>query len=417
MSTQPPKKNEKIHGILKSPWLVVVFSSVMALLSVVLTSPGIPKPALMWLIQNLARHEKIHCYDLGYTFLSSFFYRWAGMDGLFCEQAFNYVLIGVVSYLILRKILGHGSYGPALGACLVLIYPETWLNVHRVVETNLVILLSLAFLYFLLPPVQSGWALAQAVMIGFISAYMILSRPNLILVLPLLLVPMSKSIKNTLAAAAMGLGVLTIVPGLASGIFYPTPQEGKITFFHGANPHSKESLLKYYNAEPLAFSKDNLEEMKMDPSIVPQDSGMDVPSELFNQKVTRFSIHWIKTHPFEYLELIPIKFWTIVRPDFRYANNCTGWKYLVIALAQIAMALIFPFWLVCKWVFRDGFYGSIGAAPFSILYLIPFLLTNADPRYRIPLDALFLLETVVFAFRFLNDRVPAGAGKKIQEEK
>jgi hypothetical protein len=392
------EKENGVNGFLKSRWFVLAFSSLMAFLSICLTQQSVPKPALMLLIQDLVDHQKIHCYDLGYTVYSAFFYRFGGNEGLVLGQALLYLLIGMAAYAILFEILGKGSYGPTVGACLVLIYPETWLNVHRIVETNLVILLCLVFVFFLLPQVQARLSLTQAVIIGFVSALMILSRPNLILVIPLLLLPMSKSIKNILVAAAAGLMVLTLVPGLTTGTFYPTPKEGKITFFHGTNPHSKESLLKYYNAEPLAFSPDNLKAMKMDPSMIPNDSAMDVPSDKFNEIITRFSIDWAKAHPLDYLELIPVKLWTLIRPDLRGAERLGGWKYWVVALVQIAMALPFPLWLVCKFAFKDSFFGSLGAAPFSILYSIPFLLTNADPRYRVPLDALFLIEIVVFFF-------------------
>jgi hypothetical protein len=397
-------RREKIGGFLKSPWFVILFSSVMAFLSVHLTELGVPKPTIYLLVQNLAHFQKIHCYDLGYTVYSTFFYLLGGTQGLIIGQTITYLLIGITAYSILNKIIGRESFAPTLGACLVLIYPETWLNVNRIVETNLVILLTLGFLYFLLEKPQAEFSFIQSGMIGFISAYMILTRPNLVVVLPLLMIPMSKSIKNILVAAAVGLAVLTIIPGFTTGTFYPTPQEGKLTFFHGANPYSKESLLKYYNAEQLSANPDLYKAfyaMGLEPWMAPKTSGGEIPDKKFSEIVFQYSINWIKAHPFEYLELIPIKLWTMVRPDFRGADRKSGRSRLVIMWVQILMSLILPCWLIWKIASKDSFFGPLGAAPFSLLYIIPFLLTNAEPRYRTPLDTLFLLEIVVFAFSFL----------------
>ena len=400
-------KKEKLLGFLQTPWFVLVFSGVLAILCVCLTRFSMPKPALLALTRDVVHHQKVPCFDLGYVAYSALFYGLDGNTGLLAGQVIIYMLTGLISYFILRNCIGSSSYWPAIGACLILIYPPLWLNIHRIVDTNIGVALFLGFVYFLLPGNLSQSPPAKAALFGFICAYMILTRANLVLVLPLGLMPMLKSVKNAVVAVITGLVVLILVPSMTTHSFYPKPQEGIYSFFTGANPHTKETLLKYLTTEPVAHEV--WQAAQIDQSKLPNDAVL-VQDEQIKSKMLDYSLNWIKNHPLDYLELIPIKFWTLMRPDIRGAERQVGWKAIVVDSVHCAMALIFPLWLAAKLLVKDRFYGPLAAAPLAILYVIPMLLTVADPRHRQLLDVLFLLEIIVFCFALRNRRNRIQAG-------
>jgi len=399
-------KGKKFLAFFQTTWFILIFSGVLAILCLCLTRFSMPKPALMALTLDLVHHQKVPCFDLGYVAYSALFYGFGGHSGLLVGQVIIYMLTGLTSYFTLRSCIGSG-YWPAIGACLILIYPPLWLNIHRVVDTNIGVALFLGFVYFLVPGNLSQSPPAKAALFGFICAYMILTRANLVLVLPLGLMPMLKSVKNAVVAVITGLVVLILVPGVTTGFFYPKPQEGIYSFFTGANPHTKETLLKYLTTEPV--SPDVFQEAQIDQTKFPNDAVL-VQDEQTKSKMLQYSLNWVKNHPLDYLELMPIKFWTLMRPDIRGAERQVGWKAVVVDSVQCAMALIFPLWLAAKLLVKDRFYGPLAAAPLAILYVIPMLLTVADPRHRQLLDVLFLLEIIVFSFNLRNRRNRIQAG-------
>jgi hypothetical protein len=65
--------------------------------------------------------------------------------------------------------------------------------------------------------------------------------------------------------------------------------------------------------------------------------------------------------------------------------------------AQTIVALPVILWLIA-WLgdarYRASRRGRIALA-FAGLFVLPFALTNSDPRFRLPLDIVFLLESVV----------------------
>lgn len=385
----------------KSPWIVIVISGFLAILSIFLTKQSEPKPALMTFTLDLVNHRSVPCFNLGYVFFSALFYMLGGNSGFLLGQVLIYSLIGITAYFILDKILDRNKFIPTLGAVLVLIYPEAWLNVHRVIETNLAMLLCLLFVYFLLPSVQKEMTVITAAFVGFVFAYMILTRSNLIVMLPLFIIPISKSFKNFSTAIIVVLVTLSVIPGISTDHFYPKPQEGVYTFFIGANPYTKETLLKYLTGEPV--SPELIKKMKIDPTVFSNNTGVLIVDREIISKMAQYSLIWIINHPFDYLELIPVKFWTLIRLDLRGAKRQIDGKIFIYSFFQILMTLIFPLWFLGKLIFhKNGIFYPLGVTPFAILYLIPFLLTNADPRFRQPLDVLFLLEITVFSTKLLS---------------
>jgi hypothetical protein len=379
-----------------SPMFVVSFALFLAALSVGLTPLVSTKPVLRDLMLNLVQNQKIYCYNLGYVVFAAILYGLGGYGLLTLGQVAVYAGMGFFAYLLLKSALPGEKITPVVGACLVLVYPENWLNIHRIVETNFSILLCLVFIYFLLPRVQLKMTMASSAVFGMVCAWMLLTRTNLVMVMPLAAPWALKSAKNTAMAAVMGLAVLTLVPGWATGTFYPTPGEGPWSFFGGANPSTKESLLKYLNGEPLSMNR--LQSMGVDTSKISIENAYNPDKEL-KSTLNHAAMAWIGAHPFEYLELIPIKFWTLVRPDYRNPSRLVGWKASLYFCVQTFLAFIFPLWLVLKLISKDGFRGPLGVAPFAVLFCVPFLLTESDPRYIQPMDVFFLLEMVIYGFR------------------
>ena len=62
---------------------------------------------------------------------------------------------------------------------------------------------------------------------------------------------------------------------------------------------------------------------------------------------------------------------------------------------SIAIAALFFIWLSLRWRCRSliPLDGGLILAPMLILYFAPFIATNTDPRYRSPVDSLFIIES------------------------
>jgi hypothetical protein len=109
-------------------------------------------------------------------------------------------------------------------------------------------------------------------------------------------------------------------------------------------------------------------------------------------------------HPAQYVKLIGIKLYTLLRPDLRPRKNRVPLSKFE-RLVEILSALPVAIWLIAVALARRR---RVSTAPLSTrivvlfvaLYLFPFVLTIGDPRLGYPVDTVLLLQTAAIFGRW-----------------
>jgi hypothetical protein len=318
-------------------------------------------------------------YPIGYPVALAPFYALLGLPGVIAFQALLYA-VGVWLFFRLLGAACPDKLVVRVATVCIALHPYLLLGIRRINDNALNVPLLLLLLGLLTQP--RAWAArGTPVVLGLAIALFIAIRPNALLLalLPLVL----------LAAAPRGLGrasayLLTVAVGFAvisrlgTGAWWFFPGNGPYNLFAGTNPLTAVALRDAYNGEP---------------SVVPAlaASGVDaapltVPDRTYYDLVAGF----LTEHPLQALALIPLKLANLFRPDWQFADD--GLE----ALAQALVALPLLLWLAA-WCgdasYRQSRHGRIFVA-LVVLFLVPFALTNSDPRFRLPLDIAFLLEAV-----------------------
>ncbi len=100
---------------------------------------------------------------------------------------------------------------------------------------------------------------------------------------------------------------------------------------------------------------------------------------------------YIYRQPEQAAQLVLLKLETLIRPDTKiYPLPGLG------GIVKVLLALAIPFWVVSLVVSRRLFWGREDwlFVTFVVAYVTPFLLTNSDPRFRVPLDILLLTHAI-----------------------
>ncbi|HEY9137361.1 MAG TPA: hypothetical protein VIM67_03750, partial [Terriglobus sp.] len=104
---------------------------------------------------------------------------------------------------------------------------------------------------------------------------------------------------------------------------------------------------------------------------------------------------YLKQHPAAQLKLIPIKLFTYLRPDTKVHPLLSGQ-----GMVKGILALFVPAWVVILILKRKLLDSSDYLIVLvAVVYSLPFLMTNADPRFRIPLDLLSLVHGLSLLLR------------------
>ena len=371
----------------------------MGFLALILSPESAPKPALLRLALALSHGSKVPNYNLGYVLFSSLALRVGGIPGIFWAQALEYGCIGLGAFFLLRKARVDAK-ATLLAAVAVIAHPILWLNVHRIVDTNLTVFCVLFFLLGCLPRKTPHFSWIQAVAFGIFCGFMVLGRPNLLLILPMIFAESRFRAKRALLIFIAGILTYASLALVATGEAFPPPAERAWVLFQGANPWSGSFLIRDLNAEQSGYPAAR----NIGVTIPRGPQNTEVPSEFYlsthpdlglQEKLTDAAWSFIREHPLKFSELAVLKAFTLLRPDSRSSARESGWKHDLFWCMQILLALIFPFWMATKVLKRDTFLGPIYAAPLALLYIIPLMLTDSDPRLRLPLDLIFAIETFV----------------------
>ncbi len=341
---------------------------------------------------------------LAYPLFAGPAYRLAGDRGIVVLQIFLELALVFVCYRLLRE-LGLPASWSAYGSLPVALLPDLILSVNKLWDLTLGTVLFLLFVLVCLRIAHGAPrpAISSTVWAGLIFAAAIFCRPNLILLFPILAILFLLRRSNLSPARAAGqIAIFVVVAsagfsllGIASHGSIYFPRNGPYNLYAGHNPQTAAALHDHLNAE---FS--------LIPDFYSSHSGQPVPdfysSEMgatYTGRAIGFAIH----HPGDEIKLFFYKFFIFFHPDTKLHALLSpfGLVKSVLALPVLLFLAVLLFPGRPPVTFDDKLLFA-----FEILYILPFLLTNSDPRFRTPLDALLLLHTVWLYYR-RSHSVPA----------
>jgi len=334
-------------------------------------------------------------------------YRVGGIHGIIALQAILHIALVAMCFFFLLQ-LGISTRAAAFGSLPVALHPDLLASITRswdvALSTFLLVLLVLLFLR-----VQCARErLSVSVTAGVVFATALFCRPNYLLIAVALLYalssdekpqydPMSRSFvtkKRTVRAGIYAFVVFTI-SGFSAYILLGTvghgspffPRNGSYNLFAGNNPYAASAFLANFNGE---FSI-NAAYRACHPELSFSAPSPDFRDPSLNNFYRRSSIDYALHHPVAEVKLFGIKLFTFFRPDIRihherFAVNAVK-CFLAMPVIIFLILLALPGRAPLDHV--DRLLLIVYAA-----YIVPFLLTNSDPRFRIPLDVLFLLHSV-----------------------
>ncbi|MEK7479488.1 MAG: hypothetical protein AAB634_03085, partial [Patescibacteria group bacterium] len=283
------------------------------------------------------------------------------------------ILFAAFVFLYLAGIRGAWLLLGTLGAGF---HPLVLLNVWRIHDGNPTVLLVLGFLACGLWYMKSknGWSIVAW---GAITGLMLVARVNtILLILPAMFLLRKKTI---LFLASTALVFMAVNMAIKQTPFF-FPSHGYYNLFSGANEYSAEYLLKDFSGENShadALRARGYGDMET------FEARLNFPPETYK----KLAIEYIKNNPLEYAKLGAIKAVTLFRPGYH------GQGFSII---KIILALPFFVWLFFVWKTKREFFAKENLFVFLVaaLYLLPFIVANADPRYRFPMDIVFILDSV-----------------------
>lgn len=356
-------------------------------------APQYPMPGYFADIQEWAAtgHIGDTFTPLAYPLFAGPAYRVAGVPGIVWLQALLYVGLVVVAIRLLSR-LGLPDRWAALGALPVLLHPEYVLSIPKVWDVDLSVFLLLLFALMCLAVQGEGMSAKRSIGLGLVAGAGIFCRPNYALMLPVVLYAAWTSPGATVRRTVLSLSTVLMVAA-ATFVFLGwcahgrpfVPRNGPYNLFAGNNPYAGETLLTKLNAEPSipeAFAAEY-------PKPLPDTSAAGffyspALEPFYNHASADFALH----HPAEEVELVAIKLWTLFRPDTKVhrAASADGMGKVLLALPALGLVVLLVLTRRAGLTRQDRLLVLAYAG-----YVLPFLITNSDPRFRIPLDAMLLL--------------------------
>jgi hypothetical protein len=358
------------------------------------SAPG--APARLTLLDDVVAGRSIAYtpYPVGYFEFAGQIIRGGGFRGLIIAQGAQYLLTVFLSY---RILLGLGARGaaPLFGGLAVALYPNLFMSITRFQDTAISCFLLAVFGWVLIRLRQSGLSLPNAAIAGALFGFMLLVRPNAVTLAPIAAWAAFHGRRFSGRQFALLVGATGLAIGILAAVILPA--KGRLVVFdsyyaayafcNGTHQHALEGTLRDYNGEmtmPQTFQELGL------PS-----KGLERTDSALAKEYIAVAWRFIREHPFRYLLLEGVKTLNLFRPDYRN----TGRSFLSSVLGKVlhtAIAGLFFFWVAlrvrCRHLFRAG--DGLLLIPSLILYFAPFIASNTDPRYRVPVDLLLIIESV-----------------------
>jgi hypothetical protein len=271
----------------------------------------------------------------------------------------------------------------------IFLNPYFLIGLPRVSDSAVNILLIGAVFACALAAREARWR--DWILAGLALGLFVLVRPNSIALLVALAIiawlaraPLSRPMATALATVAAFVALSWTLTG--APVFWP--KNGGYNLFAGNNPFAYAELVGNHNAE---YSLDKALRwcgVEGDRYTVPDDDYL------------RCTVRFVAEQPAEFAKLTAYKAYTMLfRPNLKLADTPPK---IAIQYAILLPTLLWWALFVVSHRFRVSLPGVSGFL-FVALYAAPFALTNADPRFRIPLDVVYAMSALAFA---LGDRAP-----------
>ncbi len=373
--------------------LLAVVAGAIALVALLMVRFSAPTPGLLDHARVFAAtgRETMPFFQTGYVVMLAAGLLLGGEHGIIGLQAIAYIADVLLAYVLV--ISAGGSRRAAIAAGLILaVHPYLVFNIKRIVDNNLAIPALLIATF----AIVTAWrnqaprfltVLGEGIAIGFAM----FSRSNFALLLILIVAAfvVRGNWKQGFSAAAIAIAIVLTGNRVTGGYWRLSPSEGGYTFYIGANPFTAEALIRYYNPEPslaAAAAADGI-----DFEGLPPYTFANSHEALF----WRLGLAYVVGHPFDYAWLGVLKLVTLLRPDYRQVGRSMTASAPVLILVQTLLALIVPGWVVLRLILRHevGLFDGIWAIPIVVILLLAVVLVAGDPRYRLTVEAIAIIDS------------------------
>ncbi len=337
---------------------------------------------------------------VGYTAFLAIAMKLGGDYAIIFFQALVYISIVIIPYFFIRS-LKVPKYLIITTFFLFALHPYFLFNIVRIVDTNLTALFLLLFylgiIYFFSDKGQVIKNYIKSVMLGSFFAFLFLIRPNTLLlgIIPIILYlrytifSFQERIKGLILFFVTFFVVVGCVNFFMRGEILFFPKNGGYNFFVGSNKYSFDAILNHYTGEPSI-----VEFQRKNPGLL-----IEKNDTLYwdNPLYWNIGITYVTQYPILYLRDGILKFFTLFRPDYREVDANVGILKYSRLILQTIMVLPVIIWLYIYLKNPENFftYHNTIFFLFVFLYILPFVLTTSDPRYRLPLDAIFIIDSIL----------------------
>lgn len=286
----------------------------------------------------------------------------------------------------LRRAIGWARPVIVLLAAAVFLSPYGLANLTRVndngVNTALVLLL------YLVVRQRAPSGAITALGGGALFGALVFIRPNLVSLLPLVMIRNAGRGRVAAALATAGAGGLVLAYVVASlvatgrPLFWP--QNGPYNLLAGNNPYAMASLQQDYNAESSLAGA------------LRWCGHAGTAREASSPVLLACARRFVVEEPMQAVSVTAYKFFNLMlRPNLRLADSfgeqVLQWGMIILPAAWWGVTLI-------AWWSTGRVVDSL-ALNFVMLFALPFVVTNADPRFRLPLDAIYATSLMQLAAR------------------
>ncbi len=353
--------------------------------------------------RKLARGDRLsvdHLMPVGYPLLLSLFVRMADVKGVIIAQSAVYVISVMAAWVVLRHGVGEASSRAAAISltCLlaIAIHPYMLLNTHRINDNAFNVLPMI---------IMTAWCsqgflvsnATRAMTYGIVFGLFVSIRPNALIfaALPFLgfiddlaRKKAHERLRYTLILVGFAAVTYGAVVAAATGSAFFWPSNGPYTLFCGNNPFSFDALIERFDSEPSVGPA--LAAIGALPGVDPHV----VPPHVYLALAWKF----ISSHVAGFVSLCLTKLVVFFSP--RILNS----KGVFDTGIQILLSFPVLFWgAAVRRLWRAGHKREcVARLTFVVLYVLPFMITNATTRHRMPLDIWFILDLAVLARRYLS---------------
>ncbi|MCX7757902.1 MAG: glycosyltransferase family 39 protein [candidate division WOR-3 bacterium] len=336
-----------------------------------------------------------------YAYFLAAVYRLLGLSVLSIQivQAVLAATNVLLVFLIARKLVNHIT-----GIVAALIYIFTGILLFYTgavlyVEVN--IFFSLLLVYLLIK-LTENYKLIFLILSGVVCGFLIIVRPEFIILLPLLVVYFVKYIEGKPIAkyllfalcAVITFGLVPLHNYIATGEFVPFTTHSGINFYYGNNPQTDGTwrpLQEFQHISDISITKFKYLAQHVNGKVLS-------PSEMSRYWFYK-GIEFIKQRPFSYLKLLLRKLLLFIN-NYEIPNNYYFYETrddsLVLKIAFINYGMVFSTSLIAILFLIKGRKKNYLLFIFIAIYLISSLVFYVLSRLRAGVIPFFIIFTAVF---------------------